>query len=92
MSKTYRPRGDFIIIRQEDRGKVRGLHMPDQAAEGKRLVVVAIGPDVQHLEPGDEIVITVAPDNVARIPGEGHLYLTRQANAAAVVDYGEEEE
>ena len=40
MSKlVYKPRGDFILYESVNRGEVRGIAMPDQAAEGKDLFV-----------------------------------------------------
>lgn len=86
MSKVYAPRNNLVLIEQESRGKVRGLHMPDRAEEGKRLVVRAVGPEVKGLEPGDEVLAVGTPgQDLVRIPGEANLYLTREANVLAVV-------
>lgn len=83
----YLPRNDLVLIRSESRGKVRGLHMPDAAEEGKRLVVEAAGPDVEDLNVGDEVLAVGTPgQDLVRIPGEGSLYLTKQANVLAVME------
>lgn len=86
----YSPRNDIVLIRSESRGKVRGLHMPDATEEGKRLVVEAIGQEVKNLNVGDVILAVGTPgQDLVRIPGEGNLYLTKQANVLAIVERGE---
>ena len=72
----YQPRNDLVLIRRTPRGKVRGLHMPDSAREGFKLIVEAKGPKVEDLTVGSEV----------RIPGQTDLYLTREANVLAVVE------
>ena len=93
MSKiVYKPRGDFILYQSINRGQVRGIAMPDQAAEGKDLIIVAVGPDVKDLQPGDRVLVIGTPgETVSRVPGTNYL-LTRQANAVIVITQEEEEE
>lgn len=85
----YIPRGDLVLIKQENPGKVRGLHMPDVAAEGKRLVIVALGPEVKEgtLKVGDVVYAVGTPgEDLVRIPGESSLFLTKQANIFCTVE------
>ena len=82
----YRPRGDFVIYQVRDRGLVKGLQMPDKAAEGKERIVVALGPEVKDLELGDVILTCGQPGvDLTMIPEEHNLYLTRQANVVLVI-------
>ena len=91
MSKlVYKPRGDFILYESVNRGQLRGIAMPDQATEGKDLFVVAVGPDVKDLKPGDQVLVIGTPgETVSRVPGTNYL-LTRQANAVIVIEREEE--
>ena len=87
---VYKPRGDFVLYESVNRGHVRGLAMPDQAAEGKDLIVVAVGPDVKDLKPGDRVlVIGTAGETVVRVPETRYL-LTRQSNVIIVIEREEE--
>lgn len=88
MPKTYKPRGDFVLLRQTTKDKVRGLVMPERAGEGKRIIVVAKGPKVEHLGIGDSVIITgtVAGGEVVRVPEEGDLFMTREACVAIVLE------
>ncbi len=85
MMTKYRCRNDFVLFRLVNRGQIRGLAIPDRAAEGKERVVVATGPDVKGLEPGDRILVigTIGQDTIP-LPNERDLYLTKQANVALV--------
>lgn len=85
----YTPRNDFVLMRVEER-TVGKLHMPDKAQEGKATFVVACGPDVTGLEPGDRVLAIGTPgEDLVRLPGESRLFVTRQANVICVV--GEDE-
>lgn len=91
MRKVYTPRNNLVLIEQEARGKVRGLHMPDRSEEGKRLIIRAVGPEVKGLEVGDEVLAVGTPNqDLVRIPGESNLYLTREANVLCVIAVKEE--
>ena len=84
----YRPRNNLVLIRRE-RIKVVGLHMPDEAQEGNRLIVEAIGPQVENLYVGDVVLAIGTPgQDLVRIPTESNLFLTKEANVLAVVEAG----
>lgn len=55
---TFHPRGNAVICRliQLDKDKETGLYLPQVSQEGKQHVVVAVGPDVKGLEPGDKVL------------------------------------
>lgn len=83
---TYRPRNNLVLIRRMARGKVRGLVMPDAAAEGQKMVVEAVGPKVEDLDVGDEVLaIGIPGEDLVRIPGHTDLYLVREGNVLVVV-------
>ncbi len=89
MSK-YRCRNDFVLFRLVNRGQLRGVVMPDVAAEGKERVVVAFGPDVKDLEVDDRVLVIgqIGVDTI-QLPNDRDLYMTKAANVALVVTEGE---
>lgn len=83
----YRPRNDFVLFRIVNKGEVRGIAMPDNAAQGKESIVVAVGPDVNGLKPGDRIMTIGTPgQDVISLPNERGLLLTKQANVVLVLE------
>ena len=54
---NFRPRNDIVILRTVPRGEsVGGVQLPTTSKEGNRHIVVAIGPKVEGLKVGDEVV------------------------------------
>lgn len=54
---TFRPRNDIVILRTIPRGEsVGGVQLPTTSKEGMRHIVVAMGPKVEGLEIGNEVV------------------------------------
>ena len=83
---NYRPRNEFVLFRRVDRGSVRGVAVPEASAQGKELVIEAIGPEVEDLAIGDIVLaIGTMGEDVVPVPNEHDLYLTRQSNVVAVV-------
>ena len=83
----YRPRNDIVLIHRIDKGQVRGVAMPDMAAEGKELQVEACGPDVEDLQPGDVVLAIGTPgQDLIRLPGEHALFATKQQNVLMVIE------
>lgn len=81
MSKTYHPRNDFVVIKAEKVGLVRGLEMPQTSAESERYVVQAVGPKVEGLQPGDVVLVIGEKGlNWSMIPRERDLFVTREEN------------
>lgn len=84
---NYRPRNDFVLYRVVNRGMHRGVVMPDRAAQGKDHVVVAVGPKVVDLKPGDHVKVIGTPgQDVVPLPDDSSLFLTREQNVVLVVD------
>lgn len=81
MAKKYLPRNDFVVFTVIDHGKVGNIITPQKSAQGKERIIVAVGPDVKDLKPGDSVYIigTLGQDTIA-LPDEPNLYLTRQSN------------
>ena len=86
MTNKYQPRGNFVVFQQRNKGTLRGVAIPDRAAEGKELVVIAIGPDVEDLAVGDLVLVigAVGVDTIT-LPNERDLYMTRETNVALIV-------
>lgn len=86
--KTYRPRNDMVVIREVLVDKSPGgVVMPQKSAEGKKIVVEAVGPKVEGLRPGDRVILVGSRENGdwSFLPGEPALAITRQENLVAVV-------
>lgn len=89
MTVQYRPRNDNVIIRKVKRGKVRGLHMPDQSAEGVDFFVVAAGPKVEDLEAGDRVMIMGrGTETYYPVPGEPDLIVIQEKMVAYKITAG----
>lgn len=88
--KHYKPRGDFVIFRMTDKGFVGKVAVPGISAEGKVRTIVAVGPKVENLEVGDEVLVIATEGAVGQMPGENNLYITREANVAVRVEEVEE--
>jgi hypothetical protein len=85
VTNKYQPRNDFVVFQQRNKGTLRGVAIPDRAAEGKELVVVAVGPMVEDLEVGDLVLVIgqVGQETVA-LPNERDLYMTRETNVVLI--------
>ena len=83
---SYKPRNEFVLLRLGHRDKtVAGVVLPEVSDEGKVWTVVAVGPKVDDLLPGDVVhpMGTMGQD-IARLPREADLFITAQANILLV--------
>ena len=84
---TYRPRNDFVLCKLAAAGPTEaGLVMPDNSPQGKHNVVVACGPDVEDLQPGDRVEVTGKQGvDWSFLPNSNSMFVTRQDNIVLVV-------
>lgn len=85
----YRPRNDFVVLRIINRGFVGKLAVSDRAAQGKSIVVEAIGPDVkpETIKVGDRVhAIGQMGQDLVQLPEERDLILTRQSNVVVILE------
>mgnify|MGYP001558056617 CR=1 FL=1 len=83
----YKPRGDFVLFRLVDKGKLGSIMTPQISEQGKERVVLAIGPKVEGLLVGDRVfVIGTVGQDVVRLPSEVDVFLTREANVVLIVE------
>jgi hypothetical protein len=84
---TYRPRNNMVVCQRVPRGETAsGISVPTESAEGHRWYVVAIGPQVEDLEIGDEVLVGGVPGtHYGQIPTEKHLWMVNEVNCLAVV-------
>jgi hypothetical protein len=83
---TYLPRNDLVLVKVVNLGEVRGVAMPDIAMQGKVYIVEAVGPKVEGLKQGDEVLIGgKANEDWAFLPSSKDLFITRQENVLLVV-------
>lgn len=89
---NYIPRNDFVVFKLIDKGKLRGINIPQISSQGKERVIVSVGPKVENLKPGDRVfAIGTVGEDVVMIPTEQDLYLTRESNIVLIVKEDEEE-
>lgn len=83
-SRLY-PRNDLVVCREVNLGMVGGIALPDSAAEGHVNRVLAVGPEVKDLYPGDEVHI-VGRKGIewAFLPGEKDIFALKQVNIPIV--------
>lgn len=82
----YEARNDIVLIERVEAGKIGNLVMPEVANEGWRNIVREIGPDVEHLQIGDEVhVIGAINLDIIGIPNETNVFATKQANVILIV-------
>ncbi len=84
----YRPRADFVLFRVIDLGRSEGgVAIPDISAEGKANFVIAVGPDVKDISPGDRVLIIGTPgQDVISLPREKGMMVTKAANCVLFVE------
>jgi len=82
----YIPRGDIVLFRVVDRGKVGRVHIPQISKQGKERIVEAVGPDVVGLSVGERVMVigTVGQD-VVELPNEQGLFITKQSNVVLII-------
>lgn len=83
----YEPRNDFVILRlSKKQTTAGGVGLPDTAAEGMIWHVVAAGPKVEDLKPGDQVeAMGTLGQDIARVIRETDLFITKEQNVLLVV-------
>jgi co-chaperonin GroES (HSP10) len=78
----YEPRNDFVILRLSKRSTTAGgVGLPDTAAEGMVWHVVAAGPKVEDLKPGDQVeAMGTINQDIAPVIRTKDLFITKEAN------------
>lgn len=65
----YKPLHNMVVLHVERAAKTAGgLHVPEAHQQAGRVVVVAVGPECKHVQPGDEVMcvqkaVTYIPDD-----------------------------
>ena len=92
--REYLPRNDFVILRLEILSENKqGLAIPSKSDEAHKWSIHAVGPDVKDLNPGDVVqAMGTQGEDLARLPREKDLWITKQANILLVVRETEEED
>lgn len=79
------PRNDYVLVRIEKIDPGDGIAMPDTAIEGKRFVVAAVGPKVEDLALGDEVLMKGDMGvDCAQVPRELNLVIIQEKNVLLV--------
>lgn len=84
---VHSPRHDLVLIRlQRKRITSNGVAIPENAPESLEWFVEAVGPEVNGLNAGDQVLVmgTVGQD-IAQMLGLKDYYLTRETNIMCVV-------
>lgn len=83
---VYRPRNDFVVVRETHTEILDGLAMPQTSMEAKRWHVVAIGPKVEGLAVGDRVLMTgKVGEDWSPIPGAKGLAVIREGNVVLII-------
>jgi len=80
-------RNDRILVQIKTREEFHGLKMPENSVEGKEYYIVAVGPDVKDLNPGDQVMIDSmeAIGEWAYLPGYSDFMFNGQKHAPLVL-------
>lgn len=91
---NYRPRNDYCIVRLETITENKfGMAIPISSNEAKKWIIHAVGPDVKDIKPGDVVqLMGKVGEDLAVLPREKDLYISRQANILYVVEETPDEE
>ncbi len=78
----YVPRGDYVLVQLIDVTlSTGGVALPSISADAKSFYVVSCGPDVKDLKEGDQVqMIGTIGEDIARLPREKGLFITKQVN------------
>jgi co-chaperonin GroES (HSP10) len=87
MGTVYTPRNDYVVLRRSNVGTTKsGIAVPNQSNEGRQYHVVAIGPKVEGLVVGDQVIFAATPDTmILQIPNTDDLLLIRQKWLALIL-------
>jgi len=82
-----RPRGEYVLLRLKRPGQTpTGIAVPDDSVEGHTWFILAVGPQVGDLEPGQRVLIMGAVgQDIAHVPNQKDIYITKQQNILLVV-------
>jgi co-chaperonin GroES (HSP10) len=85
----YKPRNDNVLIRLVRRDKVGGIAVPQVSSEGRSYVVEGLGPKVEGLALGNQVMMTgQVKVDWDFLPGETDLLIIRQENVLCVIEEG----
>lgn len=85
--RSYRVRGNFVIVRVTSVGSVGRIRVSDTAEEGKVYTVAGFGPEVKDLSIGDRITLFADHSTTFfAIPGERDLIIIKDINISAVIE------
>ena len=82
----FQPRNDWVLIRIVEVGVTeQGIAMPASAIEGKEFHVIAAGPDVKDLKPGNKVLM-IGQDrvNYFKVPASKDLIVIREEHVVLV--------
>ena len=87
---SLRPRNDYCLIQIIDLGETpAGIAIPQISIEGKEFRVVAVGPQVEDLEPGDKVLMTGRQGiDYFPLPRSNDLFVIKQEHVVLVDEGG----
>ena len=69
----YKALGNKVLLREVVRRTLRGLGISETSAEAKRYFAVSVGPKVEGIAVGDEVILGGFQVPILAVPGESDL-------------------
>lgn len=85
----YKALGNKVLVRVVKRKVLRGVDLPDTAVEAQRYFAMSVGPKVEGIHIGDEIILGGMQVPFLEVPGEQDLIVVLDAHCFLVKSGGE---
>ena len=85
----YRALGNKVLVKLVKRVKLNGIDMPDNAADAYRYYAMSVGPKVEHIQPGDELIVGGFQVPFLSVPGHTDLIVILDGQCFLVKTDGE---
>ena len=87
----FTPRNEYVLIRRVLLGQTPGgVLTPDNSIEGVKHIVEAVGPKVEHLSEGDDVlIIGTKGQDYGFLPNSKDLFITKESNVVLI--YGDDQ-
>ena len=85
----YRALGNKVLVKMVKRTKLHGIDMPDNSVEAYRYFALSVGPKVEGIKAGDELVVGGFQVPYLQLPGRNDLICILDTQCFLVKEDGE---